>query len=218
MKLAGCVRGPARALARRARTVKSCGPDAPCWRQVVRRCRRAQPGSNASSIRKATVAKVLGSPRRSRIRRNPSRRESRMIRFTCGLLVRSLCARPRVPSAPGFPCALFSQGGETDAYLGRIAPRERGHMFGVIGRRSRFLPSPLVGEGGAKRHEWLHPRRQTPHPCRDAARRVTTRRASFARVRAPTRGVGEGDHPQSLPHISKSIRCGISGMSAGGIW
>jgi len=30
-----------------------------------------------------------------------------MIRFTCGLLVRSLCARPRVQSAPGFPCALF---------------------------------------------------------------------------------------------------------------
>ena len=128
----GCVRGPARALARQARTVKSCGPDAPCWRQAVRRCIRAQPGSNASSIRKATVAKVLGSPRRARISRNPSCRESRMIRFTCGLLVRSLCARPRVQSAPGFPCALFSREGETDANLGRIAPRECGRVSALI--------------------------------------------------------------------------------------
>src|SRR5947207_2746965 len=32
-------------------------------------------------------------------------------------------------------------------------------------RNSRFLPSPLVGQGGAKRRmRGLYPRRQTPHP------------------------------------------------------
>ena len=49
----------------------------PCWRQVWRRCIRPNRALYASDIRKATVAKVQGSPGRSRISRNPSRRESR---------------------------------------------------------------------------------------------------------------------------------------------
>jgi hypothetical protein len=107
-KLAGWVRGPARASARQARTAKWCGPDAPRLASSRVEMHPAQPGRDASAIRKATVARVHGSPRRSPISRNPLCRESRMIRFTCGLLVRLLYARPRVPSAPGFPCALLS--------------------------------------------------------------------------------------------------------------
>ena len=64
----------------------------PCWRQVWWRCIRLNRACDVSSIRKATVAKVQGSPGRPRISRNPSRRESRMIRFTCGPLVRFLRA------------------------------------------------------------------------------------------------------------------------------
>ena len=44
-KLAGWVRGPARALARRARTAKSCGPDAPRLASSRVEMHPAQPGS-----------------------------------------------------------------------------------------------------------------------------------------------------------------------------
>ena len=85
----------------------------PGWRQVVWRCIRLNRACDVSSIRRATVAKVQGSPRRARIRRKPLCRESRMagspVVYSC-----TLCARPRVQSAPGFPCALLFEEGETD--------------------------------------------------------------------------------------------------------
>ncbi len=49
----------------------------PGWRQVLRRCVRLNRACDASSIRKATVATVHGSPGRSRISRKPLRGESR---------------------------------------------------------------------------------------------------------------------------------------------
>jgi len=60
------------------------------WRQVLRRCVRP---NRFECIRdpQGDGGKKARSPGRSRISRNPSRRESRMIRFTCGPLVRFLC-------------------------------------------------------------------------------------------------------------------------------
>src|SRR6187549_2413720 len=90
-----------------------------------------------------------------------------MIRFTCGLLVRFLCttagaigARPSL--RPSFPGRV-----KLNVNLGRIAPRECGRLSArcLKFESVRLLPSPLVGEGGAKRRmRGLYPRRQTPHP------------------------------------------------------
>jgi hypothetical protein len=52
-----------------------------------------------------------------------------MIRFTCGLLVRFLCARPRVQSAPGFPCALVFDKGETDGKTSGASRRENADVY-----------------------------------------------------------------------------------------
>jgi len=83
-------RGPARALAGWARTAKSCGPDAPRLASSRVEMQPAQPGSRCIVSPQGDGGKVQGSPGRSRIGRNPLCRESRMIRFTCGLLVRFL--------------------------------------------------------------------------------------------------------------------------------
>ena len=48
------------------RTAKSCGPGRRCYGQALRRWIGAQPGLNASSIRKATVTKRNSSPGRAR--------------------------------------------------------------------------------------------------------------------------------------------------------
>jgi hypothetical protein len=66
------------------------------------------------------------SPGRSRISRNPLRREGRMIGshlWFCRVL---FSARgPWVRSAPGLPCALCLRRDKFDAQPGRLAPRER---------------------------------------------------------------------------------------------
>ena len=59
----------------------------------------------------------------------PSRRESRICPVDLWFLtpvLSSLHRRPRVQSAPGFPCALTSQEGERRAKLGHFMPRECG--------------------------------------------------------------------------------------------
>jgi len=42
-----------------------------------------------------------------------------------------LHTRPRVQRAPGIPCALFIPGRMIFEHLGRIAPRDRGVVFGA---------------------------------------------------------------------------------------
>ena len=123
MKLAGCVRGPARALARQARTAKSCGPDAPGLASSVAEMHPAQPGLDVSSIRKATVATVHGSPGRSRISRKPLCGESRMIRLPCGLLVRLVRTTAGAIGARLSPRPLFLERAKLMQNPGRIAPR-----------------------------------------------------------------------------------------------
>ena len=86
--LLGWVRGPARALARWARTAKSCGPDAPRLASSRVEMHPAQPGLRCIVNPQGDGGKVQGSPRRSPISRKPSCGESRMIRLPCGLLVR----------------------------------------------------------------------------------------------------------------------------------
>ena len=113
-------------------------PTPPGWRQVVWRCIRLNRAWRVSSIRKATVAKVQGSPRRSPISRNPSCRESRMIRFTCGPLVRFLCTTAGAIGARLSLRPSFLRRVKLMAYLGRIAPRECGR----ISRRDRHCEEP----------------------------------------------------------------------------
>ena len=151
----------------------------------------AQPGSNASSIRKATVAKVHGSPRRSRISRNPSRRESRMIRFTCGLLVR-FCAHDRgCNRRPAFPAPSFLEEGETDANLGRIAPRECGRMFACLELNAQPLSSfSPCGRRWREAPDEGSPSADDDQPL-TRPRRCASRHPSESLVSAPTRGEGK---------------------------
>jgi hypothetical protein len=64
--------------------------------------------------------------------------------LVCAFPCATLHTRPRVQRAPGLPCALCAlRGSETDAKLGRIAPRERGRLthYSVF---ERSMPSDLI--------------------------------------------------------------------------
>jgi hypothetical protein len=119
----GWVRGPARALARRARTAKSCCPGAPMLASSLVEMCPPNRVRDTSAIRKATVAKVQGSPRRARISRNPSCGESRMIRLPCGLLVRFVRT---TAGAIGARLSLRPFPGEGEADAKPRAPRAAG--------------------------------------------------------------------------------------------
>ena len=88
--------------------MKSGGPDAPTLASSHAEMCRAQPGLRYIFNPQGDGGKKARSPGRSRISRNPSRRESRMIRFTCGLLVRFVCTTAgaigaRLSLRPSFP-------------------------------------------------------------------------------------------------------------------
>jgi hypothetical protein len=113
-------RGGALDETRSSRTVKSCGPGAPML---------------ASSSREVILATDGGNKAGHRGEREVSRKpiaqgKPECFRWTCMLVCALLCTnlhtRSRVQRAPGFPCALVFEGAETDAKLGRSAPRERG--------------------------------------------------------------------------------------------
>ena len=111
---------------------------------------------------RATVAKVQGSPRRARISRKPSRRESRMppldLYARVRLLVHYLHTRPRVQRAPGFPCALLLLEGEESDSKARAhgAARMRRRVYGTRCLkfesadiyRARRRPSPTRSSPG----------------------------------------------------------------------
>ena len=132
-------RGPARALAGWARTAKWCGPDAPRLASSRVEMHPAQPGRDASSIRTATVAKVQGSPGRARIRRNPIVQGKPDGRFTCGLLVRFLRTTAGAIGARLSLRPSFFRRAKLMAYLGHIAPRECGRVFGMYRRHCEEL-------------------------------------------------------------------------------
>ena len=94
------------------------------WRQVLRRCVRPN-RFECICDPQSDGGKKARSPGRSRISRNPSRRESRMIRFTCGLLVRFLCTTAGAIGARLSLRPSFSGRVKLNANLGRMAPRER---------------------------------------------------------------------------------------------
>jgi hypothetical protein len=88
------------------------------WCQVLREA-AAQPGLDASLIRKATVARKPGHRGDTRARRKPLkplRREGRIASAepvcSCAFCYVHLHARPRVQRAPGFPCALCLKEGQ----------------------------------------------------------------------------------------------------------
>jgi len=132
-----------------------------------------------------------------------------MIRFTCGLLVRFLCttagaigARPSL--RPSFPGRV-----KLNVNLGRIAPRECGRLSArcLKFESVRLLPSPLVGEGGAKRRmRGLYPRRQT----------LTRPRRCASRPPSPTRGEGKKQiAPLHRQYLDDPASCILALVRAG---
>ena len=119
-------RGPARALARRARTAKSCGSDAPTLASSLVEMCRAQPGFGYIVNPRGDGGKKARSPGRSRISRNPLRGESRDDPVEPVVHSCACCAHDRgCDRRPAFPAPSSSMEGETAASLGRIAPRGR---------------------------------------------------------------------------------------------
>jgi hypothetical protein len=96
------------------RTAKSCGPDAPTLASSLVEASRGPTGPGSPSICEATVAKEPGHRGARKKPLKPLRRESRFGPVnlwclpTCFL---PLHVGPRVHRTPGFPCALFLQGG-----------------------------------------------------------------------------------------------------------
>src|SRR5258706_14925593 len=122
------------------RTAKSCGSDAPML------------ASSLANFRGTTVSSKPGHRGEREVsRKTIARGRPGLLRCTCGDYARvsiSLHTRLRVQWAPGFPCALYSQRGETVfAKLGRIAPRDCGGATSLRGatRRSNpfFLGAPM---------------------------------------------------------------------------
>src|SRR5882724_9482884 len=71
---------------------------------------------------------------------------------SCAHFLVPLHTRPRVQRAPGLPCALL--GRELRSSLGRIAPRDRGRIFGVIARLAAFAKAPASQRGKASAKPW----------------------------------------------------------------
>src|SRR5258706_5180294 len=108
------------------RTAKSCGSDAPML------------ASSLANFRGTTVSSKPGHRGEREVsRKTIARGRPGLLRCTCGDYARvsiSLQTRLRVQWAPGFPCALYSQRGETVfANLGRIAPRDCGGATSLRG-------------------------------------------------------------------------------------
>ncbi len=97
------------------RTAKSRGPVPPTLGSSL-----------AKTFRKVTVANKPGHRGEREVSRKPSRRESRacsgspVVLPPCFFIARG----PRVRSAPGFPCALWTSRAMVAARLGQIMPRE----------------------------------------------------------------------------------------------
>jgi len=111
----------------RARTNKSCGPDARGL--CVKSCGdvAARPGARISHLHGdgGNSASLPGESTKDTLK--PSRREGRAIRRTCDP-PRVQFYRPRIcgcQPAPGLPCALVSTGAMRRSKLGRNAPRDR---------------------------------------------------------------------------------------------
>jgi len=124
------VRGPARPLARRARTVKSCGPDAPTLASSFVEMCPAQPGSRYIINPRSDGGKKARSHRGEReVSRKPLCGESRSDPVEPVVHSCAFCAHDRGCNRhPAFPAPSVLQEGESDASLGRIAPRECGRI------------------------------------------------------------------------------------------
>ncbi len=125
------------------RTVKSCGPDAPV-------------AGVSSQVAKSVFAKTVtskpglaGESTKQTVK--PSRRESRIAPVTPVVLppVLFVARDPWVQSAPGFPCALCSQSGETKGKTRtQSAPRECRHtswLFDILNRAPSAPSSARAG-------------------------------------------------------------------------
>ena len=104
------------------RTAKPCGPDAPTLAFKSR-----------ASVREATVTTKPGRRGERGISRNAITQgmpdASAEPVCSCAHPLPPLRTRPRVQRASGIPCALVKKG-RTLARLGRVAPRERGGVYG----------------------------------------------------------------------------------------
>src|SRR4051794_36850328 len=124
----GCEHTPApKAQRGRARTNKSCGPDARGL--CVKSCGdvAVQPGARISHLHGdgGNSASLPGESTKDTLK--PSRREGRAIRRTCGPpRVHSIAHGPAGASRrPAFPAPLSQQGPCDESKLGRNAPRDR---------------------------------------------------------------------------------------------
>ena len=134
------------------RTAKSCGPGTRGWCHV--RGGYAGPTGQASSINpRTTVAKGIRTP--GRARSTPSNHCAG--KAGCSPLdlyarVRVLCAqlhtRSRVQRAPGLPCALCIQGGQTKVQTSGSSCREIAKVCFSSPKAALLLPRPaLAGRG-----------------------------------------------------------------------
>ena len=119
------------------RTAKSCGPGTRCWCQV-RGGRFGPTGLEEPLIRGRRWQKefVTGESAKETVKTIAQGRPDDSA-YTCGLYPCAFLLHrgPRVRWAPGLPCALcFFWRDDADANLGRIAPRERGHMLSIEAR------------------------------------------------------------------------------------
>jgi hypothetical protein len=138
------VRGPARASAGQARTVKSCGPDAPMLASSRVEMCPAQPGLRYIANPQGDGGKKAGHRGDHVISRKPLRGESRddpvePVVYSC-----AFCAHDRgCNRRPAFPAPSILEEGQICARLGRTAPRECGRMFcrRFPGKRHSLLAS-----------------------------------------------------------------------------
>ena len=120
------------------RTAKPCGPGRRCYGQALRRWIGAQPGSDASSIRKATVTKRIRRRGERGISRQPIAQGRPGVRphlyaavqcFQMRCAQRTAGAKP----APGLPCALgTSWGGTRRMARTETAARTPEHAWSAI--------------------------------------------------------------------------------------
>jgi hypothetical protein len=122
-----------------ARTAKSCGPDPPTLGSSLR-----------MTSSQATAARKPGTPRRTRISRQPIAQGTPVVPAALSLLACAKCTflctqGSRVRPASGVPCALFCWRDDVDAKLGQFVLRER---RGVPQVPSSFRGAPSWREPG----------------------------------------------------------------------
>jgi hypothetical protein len=145
------------------RTVKPCGPDTPTLVS----------SSREENFSLMTVARKPGHRGELGISRKPPRREGRIASAepvcSCAFLFVHFCTRDRGCSAhPVFPAPSCYRGRQTDAKLGRIAPRDRGRTSSrCLTIESKTTPSPSRQLGQVRKQNGSSFRGDAKHRARN---------------------------------------------------